>query len=387
MAMVPGGRGDRDGRGGGAHRAGEGQLMNQHVRPPRNEQQRNELAREVRHHFNSKRNFEFESIVGQGSYGLACRIIQRHYRGGSRKFVIKRATGDLATAELRREIEAMELLNGSAHIASVIASIDDQAPQQPRLNRAFRQMTARLQNQPNAFLIGLRGPSLVIENLEYGTLTNVIRRSIAKKQLLPNRILWSFYLCLVRACVAMAYPPNRPLGSPSQLERYPRALVVPSDLAHLDIHTSNVLIGAPDNFSEHDLVPPIKLIDFGRAREKNMAVQWNLLECSAVMVNLIARTTADVLAQRGVYRGFETMAAAILPGSDGRDRYRYLDPDLRGLLVYALAVDSNNRPSLKDMLRNTEDAVKRRDAAYYNEVYESDAAIEHALDDLIYNVA
>ncbi|KAK6840362.1 hypothetical protein PG995_016116 [Apiospora arundinis] len=52
---------------------------------------------------------------------------------------------------------------------------------------------------------------IFMEYLPLGDLQKVICR-IAEdnpNMLIPNKILWSFWLCLVRACIAMAYPPRK----------------------------------------------------------------------------------------------------------------------------------------------------------------------------------
>ncbi|KAK7975400.1 Protein sel-1-like 2 [Apiospora arundinis] len=111
---------------------------------------------------------------------------------------------------------------------------------------------------------------IFMEYLPLGDLQKVICR-IAEdnpNMLIPNKILWSFWLCLVRACIAMAYPPRKfhPMrkrdANPRQyrgLERRtwdfdPKRLLleeIPPEqkrwrkkrMVHMDIDPTNIFLG------------------------------------------------------------------------------------------------------------------------------------------------
>ncbi|KAI1503527.1 kinase-like protein [Biscogniauxia marginata] len=149
---------------------------------------------------------------------------------------------------------------------------------------------------------------LLLEFVENGDLANLIWRIGEQKERVPNRVLWSFWLCLISACVAMEYPPRKfhPKrhgqgpddihGLPGYLsglnlhaqnnegENEQRSKVVGSDLfedvpapsrrwagkrqVHFDIDPRNILIGGLDihtRDAEHKLVPRLKIADFGCA--------------------------------------------------------------------------------------------------------------------------
>ncbi|KAI0106452.1 kinase-like domain-containing protein [Nemania sp. FL0031] len=113
----------------------------------------------------------------------------------------------------------------------------------------------------------------------------------------PNRVLWSFWLCLVRACTAMLFPPRkfhpkRKLGDPRPFNRHPavdnagEGKRVGHDLfeevgrddsrwwrakrhVHFDIDPQNILITGIDVMTrdnEHKIIPRLKLADFGLAK-------------------------------------------------------------------------------------------------------------------------
>ncbi|KAI1503303.1 hypothetical protein F5X99DRAFT_375619 [Biscogniauxia marginata] len=89
----------------------------------------------------------------------------------------------------------------------------------------------------------------------------------------PNRILWHILRCLVRSVMAMAQPPDRPYGEsnePPTLEPLPQHEPTKEDyqIHHGDMNPTNVLFGDLDR-GEHSLVPILRVIDFGVARDSS----------------------------------------------------------------------------------------------------------------------
>ncbi|KAH9900246.1 hypothetical protein F4778DRAFT_782355 [Xylariomycetidae sp. FL2044] len=149
---------------------------------------------------------------------------------------------------------------------------------------------------------------ILLEFVENGDVGHLIYKLNEHGQTVPNRVLWAFWLCMIRACVAMEYPPRKfhprrrvPAGvenavpdvqetergemvagkrsgealfegMPPKRRRWAKKRQV-----HFDIDPLNIFIGTTDLTSldgEHDLVPQLKarnpytLADFGLA--KNM---------------------------------------------------------------------------------------------------------------------
>ncbi|KAI0016241.1 protein kinase-like protein [Xylariomycetidae sp. FL0641] len=132
---------------------------------------------------------------------------------------------------------------------------------------------------------------LLLEFLENGDLHNFLLKVIAMQERIPNRVLWAFWLCMIRACVAMEYPPNK--FHPQRRDPPPadQAAAASNDnawkrigddlyedipparrrwaakrMVHFDIDPKNILIGEHDpQDQEHRLVPRLKLADFGLA--------------------------------------------------------------------------------------------------------------------------
>ncbi|KAI1636932.1 hypothetical protein F4809DRAFT_661876 [Biscogniauxia mediterranea] len=141
---------------------------------------------------------------------------------------------------------------------------------------------------------------LLLEFAENGDLANFIYKTNEMGEKVPNRVLWSFWLCLVSACVAMEYPPRkfhpkRRDPNPADVEGLPamdfvdlnsetRGKRIGPDLyedvpdpsrrwagkrqVHFDIDPKNILIYGLDpntKDNEHKLIPRLKLADFGLA--------------------------------------------------------------------------------------------------------------------------
>ncbi|KAI1335596.1 kinase-like domain-containing protein [Xylariaceae sp. FL0016] len=114
--------------------------------------------------------------------------------------------------------------------------------------------------------------TIVMEILENGDLMNFIIKVQAHGETIPNVVLGRFFLCLVRACIAMAYPPADRLenaGVPGPImETVPdQERDSPGRMVHFDIDPRNIFMGAEslDPASEHTLTPILKLGDFGLA--------------------------------------------------------------------------------------------------------------------------
>ncbi|KAI1822001.1 kinase-like domain-containing protein [Xylaria intraflava] len=138
---------------------------------------------------------------------------------------------------------------------------------------------------------------LLMEFCPYGDLQNLIYRLNEMNRTVPNRVLWGFWLCLVRACVAMQYPPRKfhlkrrddppPLVNaqpgvdisaggkvvgtelyediPSARRRWAMKRFVHFDIDPKNIFISELDIDAKDE--EHRHIPKLKLGDFGLAEE------------------------------------------------------------------------------------------------------------------------
>ncbi|KAI1496454.1 kinase-like domain-containing protein [Biscogniauxia marginata] len=132
---------------------------------------------------------------------------------------------------------------------------------------------------------------ILLEYLRNGSLKDLIVKIQSQNKPAPNRVLWSFWLCLVRACIGLEYWPRKfhpdrhaPLANgasrdlledlPLARKRWRRKRTV-----HFDIDPKNILIGdITPRDPEHRLIPKLKMADFGLAldvKSEKRAVYYN----------------------------------------------------------------------------------------------------------------
>ncbi|KAH9905434.1 kinase-like domain-containing protein [Xylariomycetidae sp. FL2044] len=249
------------------------------------------------------------------------------------------------------ELEALKMLRGAQHIVQLFG--------------------------PGSVDINGR-PCLLMEFVGYGTLRELLYRFTDNDRQMPQRLLWNIFLCLVRACVAMRYPPNGSAGDPVQKESIPEEKdpMGYTSIDHRDIHSQNILIdGSDDNDNEHDLGPLVKVIDFGyvelvpeESRRFNDVngeatndtnVDFNLPNMAEIMAGLAnGEETTVVLDGReitifnddGEEVTFRTHAPVALDDLE-------MDTALQHLLYRCLDVDIDARPTLEEVLDICENAV------------------------------
>ncbi|KAI0442256.1 kinase-like domain-containing protein [Xylaria telfairii] len=113
--------------------------------------------------------------------------------------------------------------------------------------------------------------TIILELLENGDLSNFIVKVREQNEDIPNRVLWSFLLCLVRMCIGLAFPPDRI----EEYDNMPGPITETfidylkdeqSRIVHFDMDPRNIFIGGLSE-DEHRITPILKLGDFGLAVE------------------------------------------------------------------------------------------------------------------------
>ncbi|KAK6833465.1 hypothetical protein PG987_008159 [Apiospora arundinis] len=164
-------------------------------------------------------------------------------------FILKRSLHDDDLFQILNEIKTLRILRGAAHIVQLMDGCD----------RNF--------DDPN-----LPGPSIAMEYLENGSFGAFLQRCITAQVRLPNRVLWCIILCLIRANVAMTWPPRGKELDPEKLETVSQR-TAPTPYAHNDLHLENIMFGNMDpDVAEHSMFPRLKLIDFVAADLRAAAV-------------------------------------------------------------------------------------------------------------------
>ncbi|KAI0846444.1 kinase-like domain-containing protein [Daldinia vernicosa] len=314
-------------------------------------------------YFSRDERFDFQGFIAHGSYGSASRV---RYRNPTtevwKDFVVKRAfQSETAEEAMRKEREYLRRFRGALHIVQILEVENNPL------------------NNPD-----IQGEWITMEWLSCGSLGDFIVKAKRKTDRLPNRLLWRFFLCLVRACIAMANPPNR---SDGRVERERVAGELPEvGVSHSDLHNGNVVLGEPLEDFEHTITPILKVIDFGNAGEwafidfTGTTTHSNLWDIGKLMVSLITLDErphivnvghgAVALPERGMI--LTTDAEQILPLDEPGAPYPLLDSELGRLVCWCLATEPEERPSLWDIGNQVGFAVASKLAAAYPDRPEED---------------
>ncbi|KAI0174877.1 hypothetical protein BJ166DRAFT_157752 [Pestalotiopsis sp. NC0098] len=121
---------------------------------------------------------------------------------------------------------------------------------------------------------------LYMEWIPNGTLRNFVDQVKAAEEIkfLPNRLLWRFFLCLIRSNIGLQWPPGKPPGGAPVLENVGTE-ANRRTILHQDIHMSNIMVDDfhPNVDREHDIFPALKMIDLGSAEEVDANTEVNNL--------------------------------------------------------------------------------------------------------------
>ncbi|KAI1429219.1 hypothetical protein F5Y12DRAFT_782184 [Xylaria sp. FL1777] len=245
-----------------------------------------------------------------------------------------------------------------------------------------------------------------------GTISKLISRVAEKQIRMPNRLLWRFFLCLVRMCIAMGWPPEKPDGENPQpvIEEVNGRPY--GGLIHRDMHEGNVMIGdlIPDDPDlEHRLTPMLKLIDLGGMEKveddrkvNRWAVRENTFDIGLLMLELIgidadeahniypAPTRAKPLQVHEGGPEVLTNGIPLLKDDNNVTPFPWLDQGLRRVVCACLATEPENRPSPLALLNISTACVRDRDQQYYasrgrEHLCESDEAIRAFLSEVVFD--
>ncbi|KAJ8126320.1 hypothetical protein O1611_g7318 [Lasiodiplodia mahajangana] len=350
---------------------------------------RDNETREVANYFTINPNVKFNGHAGLGRHGGA--LIMSEAASATqkaRKFVIKYSFGSMAPDakanaddDLRNEYRWLKMLRGAEHIVQLIDFADCtlnlpgvsdgkdtyEASVQKRKDEAA--VSGSGGSQPTKEGQVRRCPTFALEYLEFGTLVKfatILYRSGQKW--VPSRLLWRIWLCMVRQCIAMAFPPDIPDHQyHGQIIREVMENKPLQDLTQNSAHGHNFMFAEPPlPGDEHEPnVPVLKLIDFGRGKLATGPIPQRLMPNNtqgfASRKNLVAAAKAgpllpiilDYKSRNGATRTVQTIAPQIFIDNNT------IDPDLRDLIVRINAWPWETRPSLMDVLRDTELGVAK----------------------------
>ncbi|KAI0135051.1 hypothetical protein F4814DRAFT_454419 [Daldinia grandis] len=304
-----------------------------------------------------ERNFQYLGIAGHGANSVAVKVklrsrwFRRHY---SQTFVVKRAIVAGVQRKLRSENRTLRLLRGAKHIVQLYRTSGIRNP----IDRA-------------------RGRTVIMEWIPNGTLGSFITRLARSRDHQSNRMLHILFMCLIRMCIAMAFPPRKGRRAMPLREVLPDSRAVrerKTQLVHYDMHTHNILFGdiEPPGDNDHYVLPPLKLIDFEDAEilsgshRHNQAVQSNIFGIGMIMRCIIMGTT-DMNARAAPVRitisglNVTITSYANFPSAT----YGDIDGDLRALVIQCCAANPQERPTLEDLYARARGHLRNREYDYY----------------------
>ncbi|KAI0469232.1 hypothetical protein F4859DRAFT_516173 [Xylaria cf. heliscus] len=387
------------------------------------------VTKEIKQFFASEPRHLFEKVAGQGGSGIA--LCFRDAEAGPNefpRFIVKTVVlGN--NIEITNEIKWLKVHSQQAYSLGVVLTTI-------QVLQWAEHIVTLINLDPDPLRNLFQKPYFIIEYVENGTLNEFLnRRRDAGLRRLPNRVLWAIFLCLIRACMAMAYPPPPNPKTPGNKRRETLPVDVNAEAAgnliHTDMNLGNLMFGdrvknseppQPPDTSEHLLIPILKLIDFGEAYEvttpealpkrreydrklnlaarmqndlnklQNMGISsndgrenfrsigtdMNILEIGVVMSRLV---TNDFTGSRvGVLR--ELMSELDDEMTTNPDPT--LDPELFWLAARCLACNPNLRPRLSQLHDFVEYYTENR--KYKNIIQESDNSITNMIERHIFDV-
>ncbi|KAI1328420.1 hypothetical protein F5Y16DRAFT_398353 [Xylariaceae sp. FL0255] len=381
------------------------------------------IGAEVADFFERRPENRILGFAGIGRHGGALIVQQRNEQGQeTRKVVVKYSLGEdagdpdsNADEDLRNEYYWLQKLRGAEHIVQLVdmedgvylpgtsdgeATYDESVQLQLQRNRdqvcVIGPNTAASVTGSPASVSSLssssgsssssdlprRCPTFALEYLPGGTIGRLMERCwAAQVRYVPNRLLWRIWLCAVRQVIAMLLPPF-PDGNhngDTVREEIVRGREV-LRLCQNSPHYLNWMFGDPAVLpgNEHiQGVPIVKLIDFGRgALEEtgSRAARLNIRGAARVLTPLmcISCSDQDVFAPNtnsavlnytddtGTRRRYRTSAPAAFLTNEN------IDIDLRIMIARIRAHDPDAYPTLREVLEETEAAIRNKGALYQN---------------------
>ncbi|TGJ85878.1 hypothetical protein E0Z10_g2868 [Xylaria hypoxylon] len=215
--------------------------------------------------------FRYQRCLGWGGNGLAAAFDVLDQDGRKVRGVVVKTLFNDDKETLENEVDALKKHARCEHIVQLeyvdgegVIDKDKEVDQSSNKKRKPLPTGRKSPSPPPPMTI-------ILELLENGDLASFIIKVRAHNEKIPNRVLWSFLLCLIRMCIGLAYPPDR-IESYNSLpgpitETVPHYLKdKPARIVHFDMDPNNIFVGGLTG-EEHQMTPILKLGDFGMATE------------------------------------------------------------------------------------------------------------------------
>ncbi|KAI1166080.1 hypothetical protein F5B18DRAFT_120427 [Nemania serpens] len=335
---------------------------------------RDAVAVHLGNFFLQKHHFEHEQQI-------AANVIYKRNtpQGTVERIVVKYARRNNENQGILEEEDILRSLWGAEHIIQLLSIVRNEYHNKPKWQEPFARSIEilnpifpwKLRIDRNRFPEARRTRFFMMEYLPRGTAEQLVERCDALQvDEISEPLLWYFFLCLSRACIAMAYPPRGGVRDPPRIlrETAPPHGQPPSLLCHYDLHMGNVMfgeLGDPEDTPVcHQVTPVLKVIDFGMAEYENSAK-------NSIGYNI--RYTGELMYQLAI------VDTPIFPDDPEREKYMVTDDtewgdyetyatrdfcrDPRLSLIFrhtvarCMAVEFDDRPSLRRLLNICIDQV------------------------------
>ncbi|KAK0384202.1 hypothetical protein NLU13_8290 [Sarocladium strictum] len=223
--------------------------------------------------------FHFDSIIGRGGNGMVLAMTAEFFDGDKRKLAVKIPRRQGNEAGLCAERKWHQQYQGATHtVQHVDISEIVRSKKKGGDDQTHPDDTVPFDEQA----LGI----LVLERADHGNLWTFMNSVVRQKVQIPDQVLWSLWLCIVKMVASVDYQPGSNAAkdrdfeaflksaehNPSSITDYLRDWAI-SHHVHFDYEFQNVLL-AEDDGGQHGLHPLLKLHDFDDTWSKDMKKAW-----------------------------------------------------------------------------------------------------------------
>ncbi|KAJ3572072.1 hypothetical protein NPX13_g5173 [Xylaria arbuscula] len=349
---------------------------------------------------------KYDRVLGSGGFG----IVQKWYTNGPKvqgrdnSVALKTAVNSNKASvvdALKREIHWMKQFTGCEHLVQLV-DLPGDTPFENVNNEKCRGMPIIAMEEFGSGSLRILMNRLRMAKSLNGDAPGGTVRGNKAMEYIPNRALWSIFLCLIRGVIGITYPPGDADSSDSRKGKVIRESMKDvlegteeSMFIHSDIDVMNTFIGYPKgdetNYmnrrrddSEHVWHPIVKLADYGcmvkwdyrmpRAQRRkslwgkraykspeqfdpdaSFGAHTNIYQIGQIMFDLItlrpipfaerACVSVEILAGRQSTYGSRLVEARITSRHD----WANVDTELREIVAACMSLRYINRPSLEQL--------------------------------------
>ncbi|KAI1762976.1 hypothetical protein GGR53DRAFT_467827 [Hypoxylon sp. FL1150] len=310
---------------------------------------------------------QYLGLAGVGRHGGALLFNERDDDGKPvRKIIVKYSLTEEADADLKNEAQWLNHLKGAEHIVQVLT-----------LPGASVNVTGTG-----------RRPTVALEFIPHGTIHEFQQRfarfwenrgADGTPTLMPARFLWCVFLCMVRQIAAMSFPPRESNPTAENEREFPRTGAAICNLTQNSPHSNNFVFDVlQEGDSEHDMIPRVKMIDFGRGKleqkygDAYMTNVWGAayaITCLAlpfISDEKLRPAISEVELTEPIVVGRESHAVIYTEASTLFTDMPLMDWKLRDTIARCMGTHPVTIPTLPELLAICEDSVANRRLADFD---------------------